>query len=63
MRTNARLLLLTLLLLATGLLLQACPTVSLGKVVIKDGSVTATSFTIAAEVVVEELEDTEGASP
>ncbi len=60
MRTHARLLLLALLIACGGLLLQACPTVTLGNVTIKEGSVTATGFTIAAEVVVEEVDDTEG---
>jgi hypothetical protein len=60
MRTRARIILVLLLLACGGLLMQACPTVTLGKVAIKDGSVTATGLTITAEVVVEELEDTEG---
>lgn len=61
MRTNARLLLLLLLLIACGgLLLQACPTITLSSVAIKDGSVTATGFTLTAEVVVEEVDETEG---
>lgn len=60
MRTHARILLLALLIACGGLLLQACPSVTLGNVAIKDGSVTATGFTMTAEVIVEELDDTEG---
>jgi hypothetical protein len=52
--------LLSLTLFVLGLLLSACPTVTLGSVGIKDGSVTAEGFTLTAEVVVEEVDDTEG---
>lgn len=45
------------LLITVLALLAGCPTVKLGKVAVKDGSVTATGFTVAADVEVEETEE------
>jgi|GEM_PF-2496631 len=42
------------------LLIAGCPTMKLGKVAAKPGSVSATGFTLTAEVMVEETDDTEG---
>jgi hypothetical protein len=47
----------TLLLFVALSLLAGCPTVTLSKIVLKDGSVTATSLTLQAEVIVEETEE------
>lgn len=42
------------------MVLAGCPTLKLTKVMAKPGSVSATGFTLSAEVVVEETDDTEG---
>ncbi len=42
-------------------LLAGCPTIKLGAVKAKEGSVSATGFTLQADVVVEETDETEGA--
>ncbi len=54
-----------LLLLTLPLLLTGCPTLKLGSVGLKDGSVKAGNFTLTAQVLVQELDDTtsEGATP
>jgi len=43
-----------------GSLLVGCPTIKLGAVKAKEGSVSATGFTLQADVVVEETDETEG---
>ncbi|MCO4768656.1 MAG: hypothetical protein KDA24_01405 [Deltaproteobacteria bacterium] len=49
------------LFLILGLVLvMGCPTIKLGAIKAKPGSVTATSFTLVADVEVEELDETEG---
>ena len=59
MRTSARFVLLSFL-IALPLVLAGCPTLKLGKVGIKDGSVSPKGFTLTVGIEVEETDETEG---